>query len=148
MRYMSFFVVFILGLFLASCSQQEQPSSNQPAPSLGMPAPGANPDDVQEMIVVEEPGGAVKSFDLVAKQFEFIPNVIEVNQGDIVKVTLTSADVVHGFAINEYGVNERVVPGQPTTVEFTADRKGTFTFYCSVSCGSGPGRVKGTFIVK
>ena len=76
-----------------------------------------------------------------------MPNAIEVSQGDRVKITLTSADVAHGFAINEYGINERVVPGQPTVVEFTADKKGTFTFYCSVQCGSGHRNMRGTLVV-
>lgn len=145
-------ILAVLSLMLiSSCTSQQE---NAPVSSK-MPVPDSNAGQTRETIVIEETGdsvvsdkGSIKEFEMVAKQFEFMPDAIEVNQGDLVKITLTSADVAHGFAINEYGINERVVPGQPTAVEFTADKKGTFTFYCSVQCGSGHGKMRGTFVVK
>ena len=73
---------------------------------------------------------------------------IKVNEGDTVKLTITSIDVAHGFAITAFGVNSRLNPGQTTTVEFVADKKGTFTFFCSVKCGTGHPGMKGTLIVE
>ena len=145
-------ILAILSLMLASsCASQQE---NVPA-SSNMPVPDSNSGQVRATIVVGDTGdsvvsdkGSLKEFEMVAKQFEFMPEAVEVNQGDRVKITLTSADVIHGFAINEYSINERVVPGQPTVVEFTADKKGTFTFYCSVMCGSGHRNMRGTLIVK
>ena len=92
--------------------------------------------------------GVVKEFKMTAKQFAFEPSTIEVNKGDKVKLIVTSTDVPHGIAIPEYGINQRLEPGNPVTIEFTADKQGTFTAFCSVFCGSGHSAMKGKIIVK
>ena len=92
--------------------------------------------------------GQVKEFKMTAKQFAFEPSTIEVNKGDRVRLIVTSIDVPHGIAIPEYGINERLDPGQPKTIEFTAEKEGTFTTFCSVFCGSGHSNMKGKIIVK
>jgi len=90
----------------------------------------------------------VKEFKITAKQFEFEPSTIEVNKGDKVRLIVTSTDVPHGIAIKEYGINEQLLVGKPVTIEFTADKEGSFTAYCSVFCGSGHSNMKGKLIVK
>ncbi len=90
----------------------------------------------------------VKEFKMTAKQFSFEPSTIEVNKGDKVRLIVTSTDVPHGITIPEYGINERLDPGKPVTIEFTADKQGTFTTFCSVFCGSGHSGMKGKIIVK
>ena len=45
--------------------------------------------------------GEIREFNINAKKFDFTSNVINVNQGDKVKLTLTSLDVTHGFSIEE-----------------------------------------------
>ena len=92
--------------------------------------------------------GEVKEFKITAKQFQFDSATIEVNKGDKVRLIVTSVDVPHGIAIPEYGINERLDPGKPVTIEFTADKQGTFTSFCSVFCGSGHSNMKGRLIVK
>jgi cytochrome c oxidase subunit 2 len=92
--------------------------------------------------------GEIKEFSITAKQWEFNPNVITVNKGDKVKLTITSVDVSHGLAISDFNINERLEPGQITNVEFVADKSGKFTFFCSVLCGSGHSRMRGQLIVK
>lgn len=90
----------------------------------------------------------LKEFTLRAFQFAFDPAQIKVKKGDRVRITITSEDVEHGFAIREYGINKRLVPGNPVVVEFTADKAGTFTIYCSVYCGPGHGGMRGKLIVE
>jgi len=92
--------------------------------------------------------GVVKEFKMTAKQFAFDPATIEVNKGDKVRLVVTSTDVPHGIAIPEYGINERLDVGKPVTIEFTADKQGTFTAFCSVICGAGHKDMKGKIIVK
>jgi len=84
---------------------------------------------------------------VTAKQFEFVPRVITVHKGDKVKLTLKSDDVMHGFAIDEYKINQRVGPDQPAVVSFTADREGRFRFYCSVVCGDDHDKMTGELVV-
>ena len=62
-----------------------------------------------------------------------------VHKGDWVVMRLISADVHHGFALPAYGIgiSETVFikPGDVTTVDFVADKVGTFEFYCTIMCG-------------
>ena len=96
----------------------------------------------------ERPASQVRRFDMTAKQWEFEPAVIEVYEGDTVQVNVTSIDVAHGFAINEYDIDVRIEPDETANIAFVADKKGTFTFFCSVFCGAGHGKMKGVLIVK
>lgn len=78
----------------------------------------------------------VVEVDIAARQWAFEPGVIEVNQGDVVRLNLMSLDVVHGFYLDGYGIDEVLVAGQPVTVEFVADKPGRWMFRCSETCGS------------
>ena len=75
-------------------------------------------------------------FQLAAHQFEFTPGRIEVNQGDVVTIKLASSDVVHGFYLDGYGIEQSITPGISQEITFTADQPGKFHFRCSVNCGS------------
>ena len=90
----------------------------------------------------------VKEFNIVASQWKFSPSTIEVNEGDKVILNVESIDVAHGIAIPGFGINEYLSPGQTVRMEFVADRKGTFVFSCSVSCGVGHSGMVGKLIVK
>jgi heme/copper-type cytochrome/quinol oxidase subunit 2 len=92
--------------------------------------------------------GQSVQIEMTARQWEFLPATVTVNEGDKVRLVITSADVDHGFAIPEFGVSQRLESGQITTVEFTADKKGTFSFFCNVLCGSGHQGMRGTLIVQ
>lgn len=92
--------------------------------------------------------GGVKEFTIIASRWKFDPATITVNQGDKVKLSITSIDVTHGIAMPDYRINEYLTPGQTVNIEFTADRKGTFIFSCSVSCGVGHTGMRGKLIVK
>ena len=139
-------LVFVLGIFLLSACAQQNPEDlvGQGSP-IEQQVPAGN-QNVEEKIVV--PGGEVKEFTMTSKQFAFEPAVIEVSKGDRVRLVVTSLDVPHGIAIPEYGINERLDPGKPATIEFTAGKEGTFTAFCSVFCGSGHSNMKGKIIVK
>ncbi|HEC23786.1 MAG TPA: hypothetical protein ENI95_12810 [Chloroflexi bacterium] len=69
-------------------------------------------------------------------QFEFSPARLRVNQGDRVTLTLAASDVVHGFYLEGYGIEERIEPGVTKRIEFVAERRGKFRYRCSVNCGA------------
>jgi cytochrome c oxidase subunit II len=75
------------------------------------------------------------SFTITAERFSFTPNRMAVKKGQKVTLTITAADIAHGFALPEYGIAEELLPGQTKTIEFIADRAGTFPYVCSVYCG-------------
>ena len=90
----------------------------------------------------------VKEVSVIAERFEFTPNRIEVTLGDHVKITVRSADGTHGFQIKRFGVKATVPrDGEPVTVEFDANRQGTFEIACFEYCGMGHRQMKATLVV-
>jgi heme/copper-type cytochrome/quinol oxidase subunit 2 len=79
---------------------------------------------------------ATHEIKLDASQYEYTPGRVRVNQGDRVIITLTASDVVHGFYLDGYGLEQRVEPGVSQQIIFTADKAGKFRYRCSVNCGS------------
>ncbi|NCN51964.1 hypothetical protein GW931_03055 [archaeon] len=97
--------------------------------------------------VLANSDGKVKEFNLVANEFKFIPGTITVNEGDKVILHIESLDVEHGIAIPQFGVSQTLPVGENVTVEFVADKVGTYSFHCNVYCGSGHREMEGTLIV-
>ncbi len=85
---------------------------------------------------------------MTANDFTFSPSEVRVKLGQKVRLIVTSADVLHGLAIPAFNVKADLPIGQAVTVQFTADQKGSFPFFCSVFCGSGHRSMKGTLIVE
>lgn len=82
--------------------------------------------------------GDAQDIYMEAKQFEYIPRTLNVTVGEHLVINIKSLDVPHGFEIKEFGVRNHVIPvGEYTTIEFTVDKTGNFTFYCTVFCGVG-----------
>ncbi len=90
----------------------------------------------------------IKAFDIKAKQFTFEPDTITVKKGDTVRLTVTSVDVAHGIGIPEFNVNLKVAKGETNSVEFVADKAGTYTIRCNVFCGSDHKNMKATLVVE
>ena len=87
-------------------------------------------------------------FTIVARDFHYSPERIEVTQDDLVKLTVRSEDVAHSFTIDEYRIVRRVAAGGTTTFEFRADRAGTFNYYCSLTSEPGHATMKGQLVVR
>ncbi|HZO99323.1 MAG TPA: cupredoxin domain-containing protein [Terriglobia bacterium] len=92
--------------------------------------------------------GEVREIKMTAKKYEFDPNTVTVKKGDHVKLIITALDRDHGFKLEAFGINQKLIKGDPTTIEFTADKAGTFPFKCSEFCGLGHGKMKGKLIVE
>jgi len=84
---------------------------------------------------------ATKEFTLGATRFQYSPDVITVNKGDLVKIKINNIDTTHGIRIPEFDVSGK------DGVEFIASRVGGFDFYCAVYCGDRHGEMKGRLIV-
>ena len=74
-------------------------------------------------------------FEIRAKKFSYSPNMLKVNIGDFVRIRLISEDVTHGLFIDGYGQNTSAHPGQDGSLTFMADKRGRYSFRCSVTCG-------------
>jgi cytochrome c oxidase subunit 2 len=93
-------------------------------------------------------GGQSVTIKMTAKQFAFDPAEVRVKLGTRVRLLVTSTDVAHGLAIPAFNVNASLPPNIETAVEFVADQKGEFPFFCNTFCGSGHMGMRGTLIVE
>ncbi len=91
--------------------------------------------------------GPVREIYITASQWKFSENEIRVKKGERVRIIAESADVPHGFAIDELGVSAYLDGVRKQVIEFVAERPGTYVFYCNVPCGSGHSNMKGKIIV-
>jgi cytochrome c oxidase subunit II len=91
-------------------------------------------------------------FEVVASRFAFDPAIIEVTEGDRVRLIVRSADGPHGVEIKAFKVKKavpRAKPGdKPITIDFVAASAGQFPILCSEYCGNGHNDMTGTLIVK
>ena len=107
---------------------------------------GAGKVNIDEGVVVD----GIREFRISTPQWYFNPVTIKVNPGDTVRFIVTSPDIMHGFAINELGVNLALKAdvGVVAEVEIPADiPEGVYTSYCSIFCGIGHPYMKGSVII-
>ena len=89
-----------------------------------------------------------RTFEVTARKYVFEPDVIDVRRNDIVRLTLTSADIAHSFTVDAYRIQKRIAPGGRITFEFRADEVGRFPFYCSMRAEAGCADMRGELIVR
>jgi cytochrome c oxidase subunit 2 len=89
-----------------------------------------------------------REFSVVARDYRFSPNRIEVTQNDLVKLTIQSEDVAYSLTIDEYRVSKRVPAGGTTTLEFRADRTGNFSFYSNLTSDARHAEMRGELVVR
>jgi cytochrome c oxidase subunit II len=58
------------------------------------------------------------------------PGRIQARKGEVLRLTVTTADEEHCFAIDELRVEKRILPGKSVSVELAPDRAGQFSIYC------------------
>ncbi|HEX8069401.1 MAG TPA: cytochrome c oxidase subunit II [Pyrinomonadaceae bacterium] len=63
-------------------------------------------------------------------------NELHVPLGAKVKLTMTTEDVIHSFAVPAFRVRSDVVPGRYTYVWFQATKTGRFHLFCTEYCGT------------
>lgn len=86
--------------------------------------PSSTPSSVSE----------VKTFTVDAKNFSFSPSEIKVKKGDKVKIVMNNTQGFHDIVIDEFANAKTKQVSSPATdsMEFVADKSGTFEYYCSV----------------
>ena len=82
------------------------------------------------------------TFNITGGSFYFVPNEIRVKQGDTVTIIFNDVGGMHNFNLDAFNVKTKTInTGESDTVTFTANKKGTFEFYCAV--GNGYHRMQG-----
>lgn len=76
---------------------------------------------------------SVKTINISSKPFEFSVEEIRVKKGDRVRINLNNTEGFHDWVVDEFNARtKRINAGQSDSIEFTADKTGTFEYYCSV----------------
>ena len=83
-----------------------------------------------------EPDGSV-TVRLIAQQYMFVPHCAVVPASTRVRFRLTSADVTHGFFVQNTNANAMVVPGYITNVVTYFSHTGNYEMPCDEFCGFG-----------
>ena len=65
-----------------------------------------------------------------------VDNIVEVPVNKVVEIETTGADVIHSWAIPQFGVKMDAVPGRLNHTWFKATQTGTFYGECSELCGA------------
>lgn len=97
--------------------------------------------------------GETKVFSLTGENFKFVMDGVDnpdlkVSVGDTVRIEFESIDGFHDWTIEGFNAaTSQVQTGSKTSVEFVADKAGTFEYYCSVGQHRANG-MKGSLIVE
>jgi cytochrome c oxidase subunit 2 len=71
---------------------------------------------------------------------------VPVNQ--VVRIELTSKDVIHSFFVPNLRLKQDAVPGRTIHVWFQAREPGTYAIPCAELCGFGHSGMQGTLTVE
>ena len=96
-----------------------------------------------------EPPRPEQTVDVAAERFSFTPSEIKTTVGTTLTIRLTSDDTAHGFRIIGTELNVEIPKrGRgATTVTFTPEKPGRYTFECSRLCGAGHSFMRGVIVV-
>jgi cytochrome c oxidase subunit 2 len=120
-----------------------QPSSSALPTGMGGDSGGSFPPPTTEVVK----GRTERTIHMGVRRWEWDPAAITVKQGELVRLIIHNADVLHGLVIPDLGVNQDVPP-DGAVVEFIANKIGTFEFFCSVWCGEGHMEMRGMIVIQ
>jgi len=90
----------------------------------------------------------ILSFHVTGGSYYYSPNVIHVKKDDTVRIIFTNAGGKHNFLLDEFNVKMAPIStGESRTMEFKADKTGSFEYYCGIGNHRKMGQ-KGTLIVE
>lgn len=144
-------------IFLVGCGSTARPIAHDAPPEKAPVMNGMQPQPPAEL--TDEQSSQVKAgettheptsltFNITGGSFYFTPNAIKVKKGDKVKIIFTNAGGMHNLMLDEFQVKmDPIKTGETTSVEFIADKAGTFEYYCGVGKHRQMGQ-KGTLVVE
>jgi cytochrome c oxidase subunit 2 len=88
------------------------------------------------------------TIEMTAKRFAFLPEQVDVVEGDEVAINVRSADGTHGIEIGKLKLKKTIPRGGETvTLSFTAPAPGRYVITCSEYCGRGHDDMKSVLVV-
>src|SRR5512137_1297724 len=95
----------------------------------------------------EVPAPRDVTIEMTAKRFAFLPEQVDVVEGDAVTINIRSADGTHGIEIGQLKL-KKTIPrgGEAVTLAFTAPAPGRYVITCSEYCGRGHRGMKSVLV--
>jgi heme/copper-type cytochrome/quinol oxidase subunit 2 len=125
------------------------PGGSAPQPQQSPPSPQRDAGTPQED---PRPSGIVlnntRTVEVTIRQLKFTPDPIIVNEGEKVRLDLTSHGATHNIVIPALGIKETIEPMQKKTIEFQADKPGRYSMSCNVNCGVGNEHLEGELVIQ
>lgn len=118
---------------------------------------------VGAMVTPKPPEPQERQITIRARQYAYDPAILRVNQGDTLRLSFISEDVVHGFFLEGHDLDVKIFPLEPEfqvirpsdpnhtemvkEVVVTAKRGGKYRYRCSHTCGYMHPFMQGELIV-
>lgn len=159
------FAAVIVSVFLlAGCGTSTTTASANGTPptdtaNIGKPAGGQSMAPVTPPKLTDEQSAQLKAgeekhkpstltFTVVGGNFFYVPNQIKVKKGDTVKIVFQNSGGTHNLNIDEFKVKSKTIKtGETDTVQFIADKAGTFKYYCAIGAHRKMGQ-EGTLVIE
>ncbi|MEK6816691.1 MAG: cupredoxin domain-containing protein [Nanoarchaeota archaeon] len=132
------YLIIVLALVSGCVSLPDVKKPGQPQPQ--------QPQPISDSSRIRHDSGTV-FVDMIARQWEFVPDYIEVKKGDTLRIEAQSVDTLHSIAIPDLGIEKALEPGKPAVIEFIADREGEYGFKSTKYSGIGFLKMKGKIVV-
>lgn len=110
----------------------------------GVPTPTPTPTETPGIIV----GQPDKIFEVEGKPFEFSLKELRVKKDDVVRITFKNTQGFHDLTVDGYDVKtKQIQAGESDTIQFKADKAGTYPIFCSVGTHRQQG-MEGALVVE
>jgi cytochrome c oxidase subunit 2 len=101
------------------------------------------------VLMFAAPALAHPTVDIVAANWKFTPNAIEMHVGETTVLHVTSSGGVHGLQSDDLGIPQTTIkPNEFVDIAVTPKKAGTYVIHCSIPCGPGHGDMTLTVEVK
>lgn len=133
-------VIALIGWGVYALTQKSGNETPNPEPAQEQSAENSGTTDTGTQL-------AVREFTVHGKPFSFSPSTLTVNKGEKVRITFVNDEGTHDLVVDGYNVRTNTIQaGQSETIEFIADKEGSFEYYCSVGSHRQLG-MRGTLVV-
>ncbi|OGK30966.1 hypothetical protein A3F29_04340 [Candidatus Roizmanbacteria bacterium RIFCSPHIGHO2_12_FULL_33_9] len=124
-------IVIVLGFGLYMVFNSQQKTNQTPSEQTNTEQKVPAEEGVEEMVVEDS---ETREIIVEGEEFSFSPSTITVSEGEKIALTFKNVGTFpHNFIIDELDVKtETINAGEEDTIEFVADKSGTFAFYCGV----------------
>ena len=82
------------------------------------------------------------------RKYAIQPPVIRAKKGENLVLVVSTADVQHGFEVEQLGINEPVQPGRPAEIAVDTSKTGQFRVACSIICGPGHDGMQAKIVIE